>query len=211
MVHSAALGQEDCRARNLPAAGWLNAASRTFCASTWAVSRGSRLCAGSWPPAAPADIIAIGVIDRRVGGAPAVSIPIAVRVWRREQCAGRQAADDSRTCPTAAAPAIPVPAATVPTTSAAMPTAAMPTAAAVKVTSVEAAKAMEAAPLPHGQGPCCGGRFSRGQKRSHKGQSLTVRLWSFCLWCFRIAVNSTLLERQDPQESLAAAPKPQNR
>ena len=76
-----------------------------------------------------ADIIAVGVIDRRVGRTPAVSITVAVGIRRREQRASSQTANDGRTCPTAAAPAVPVPAATVPTASAAMPTAsaAMPT------------------------------------------------------------------------------------
>ena len=79
-----------------------------------------------------AEIIAVGVIHRRVGRATAVTVT-AVGVGRREQRACGQPANDGRTSPTSAMPTPAMPAAAVP-------------AAAVPAASVEAA-AMEAAAM----------------------------------------------------------------
>jgi hypothetical protein len=120
-----------------------------------------------------AEIIAIGVVDGRVGPAPAAVTVSAAIIRAAEQGSGRQTANDGRASP-AAIPTASVPAASVPASSAAMPTAAVEAAAmeaaapAMKPATVEAASASVQASSGRG-------RFSRAEKGSHKGQSGQTR------------------------------------
>ena len=115
----------DRRSRNLPAAGRLSRRPGRF-AALYGRPHADRGCSLAAVHRLLADIVAVGVIDRRVGRAPAIAIT-AIGIGRREQSSGCQAANDSRPGPTAAAPASAMPAAAVP--AAAVPAATVPAAA----------------------------------------------------------------------------------
>ena len=116
--------------------------------------RGPEILSGlAGPDQLLADIIAVGVVHRLIGGASVAIVAVAVRIRRREQRARGQTADDRRACP------------------AAMPTAACqpPPLPCRQRRAIRAAAMEAAAPVK------CGARgrrrFNRGERGSSQGQS----------------------------------------